>query len=116
MKTINRTAARELGVALQTVLDDFGKKHGLNVQLKGSRYSESTWSPKFEFATVSEDGQVQSKGAQTFKLFASSYGLEPDDLGKVITIQGKKYTITGWLEKSGENEGTGTTRNESGLQ
>ena len=83
--------AKEATAALQAVAE----KYGLSVSYHGARYSATNANMKFEFATIGENGAVQTSGVSEFEVYAKSYGLLPTDLGRSFTSSGHRFKIEG---------------------
>jgi len=104
MQPFTQPEMRQIRFDLEAVLDKFAADHGLE-------------SVKFEKATGSYDNEghfmpgrlvVTKKGAvdksqSDFALYARLYGLEPEDLGKVIVVQGRSLVIAGINPKAPKN-------------
>ena len=95
--SFDRSTCRTVSQRVMEVLLDSGIEEELGIKLNytGGRFGSTNLTLKIEAAVVAEDGSVQTKTVEAFKLMAKHYGLEPDDLGKQFTIGGKVYTITG---------------------
>jgi hypothetical protein len=55
-----------------------------------------------EVALVGKDGEAKTKEAESFKLFATAYGLKGEDFGKSFKSNGHTYKICGLKTKSGK--------------
>ena len=72
------------------------KDTGISVSLGSGRFSESEFTLKVVMTSATEtDGDGLSKIEKDFLAFATSYGLTPDMLGKVISYHDKVFTIAG---------------------
>ena len=71
------------------------KNKNLDVDIKGMRYGTKTISVRIEFNLI-ENGKVFDREAQNFRLYAPSYKLELNWLGKTFTTNsGKLFKLTG---------------------
>lgn len=97
LKTITkptiRAMERDVLAALQSVAD----KYGVALAPKGATYSDTAVTIKMEFAVKAADGAALTPERVSFERYATMYGLEASDLGKVVTINGVDYRIDGLL-------------------
>lgn len=96
----NRKTCCSVSEQIEAHLAGLADELGIKITSKGGSYSDTSYTLKIECATISEDGQVQTKEATDFALYASRYGLEADDLGKTFTRSGDLYTIVGCKPRS----------------
>ena len=91
-----RTARGELEAELQ----DFGEKHGLTISVVSARYMPGNATFKLQLATTCNDGSVNTKEAENFRLNAHLFGLKPEHLNAEITYLGKRYKLVGLASNS----------------
>ncbi len=91
----DKATAKMVSEEVLSALRAVAEKHGLGVVSKGGKYSLETFTPRFEFAIKSKEGILETTEAKNFKVWAESFGLTADDLGKTFLFRGSKYTITG---------------------
>jgi len=97
-KAILSALADEIEVALQ----DIAKKHNVQIKRGNGTFGETNATLKLEINEVKEDGTVLDKDAETFLKMAKFYGLEAEDLNKVFTSNGSKYSIVGLNTRRGK--------------
>lgn len=95
-------------IVLRRLREDFDRalapvaeKYGLKITTGKATYLPALATFKMEVATIGADGTVESKDAVNFKRYAGMIGLSPDDLGKPVVLRGTKFTIAGFLPRSG---------------
>src|SRR5579863_991026 len=76
------------------------KQYGVSVAYKGGTFSGNSVVQRWEFAVISESGQVLDRSADEFKRYASGYGLSAADLGAQFQSGGQTFTITGLNTKA----------------
>jgi len=81
-------------------LKEVGEELGLSISINGGRYGATSYTPKLQLALISEDGEVMSSEAETFKNFAQYYGMKESDLHRKVTINGTRYEIVGLSTRS----------------
>lgn len=75
---------------------DIEKKYAVKLKLSGGgKYDGGSVTIKIQFAEVTASGLVNTSEAEAFKHNAASFGLKPDDLGKMFTHQGEAYKLIG---------------------
>jgi hypothetical protein len=98
--SFSAAACRNVSARIEDALAPLAKELGIVITTKGGSYSPEAYVLKVECATVSEDGQVQSKEALDFKAYAFRYGLDADDLNTTFKRGGETYTIVGCKPRS----------------
>ena len=63
---------------LEAELQDFGEKHGLTISVRAARYTSRSATFKLQLATTSNDGTVNSREAENFRLHSHLLGLKPN--------------------------------------
>jgi len=92
---MDRTKVKMLRAAMEKELKAIEEKFKVQVDIGKCTYTDSNCTFKVEFADVGDNGEVKSKEVEDFRLYASMYGLKPDDLGKIFSTNGEEYEITG---------------------
>jgi hypothetical protein len=84
-----------------TALKSIETEFGVSIKRGNGSFSPNSFSLKIEAAVIGQDGKVQNKEAEAFKLFAPSCELKPSDLGRTFKdFSGKEYEITGFATRS----------------
>lgn len=78
--------------ALQAV----GQEHGVKIAAGNIRYDANQMHVKVTLTTIDESGEVHNPNADYFRQMAHLIGLSADDLGKTVTMNGRKLIITGY--------------------
>ena len=89
-----------LRLEIDSALASLGQKYGVNFHAGNVSYNSQCATFKLEITTLGDGGTVETKEAKDFKLYASSYGFKPEDLGRVFKFQGSDYKITGLKPRS----------------
>ena len=99
LKALDRPEVRRIREEIQIALDGIEDTE-VKFTVGSASYSTNTATFKVEAATVGETGEVHTKTSEDFKLYASRWGLKPEDLGKKVRISGKVMTIVGGKPRS----------------
>lgn len=86
----------QINTALELVAEDLG----IDISLGSCRYTTKNATLKLEIATLGDDGAIQNKEAEDFKIFAPRYGLSASDLGKTFESSGTTYEVCGLKPRS----------------
>lgn len=100
MKTIDRAAIRILNDEILAAAQAIAAKHGLEVKPGRAKYGMTNGSCTVEFATVSEDGVVQTKEADAYAQLCELFGLKFEWLNTEVMISGRPMTIVGLKSRS----------------
>jgi hypothetical protein len=97
IKTMDRSAARELHVAFEKFLKDFGKDYGVVASCGNGRFDSRSVRFKVEITVAGavDASSVADKAKADFEFYCSRFGLTKDDWGKRFLSRGKSYTICG---------------------
>jgi len=99
---IDRAACAKMRAALEEVLPGIAEELGVSISAGSGSFSDNTFSLKVEFATISEDGNVNTKEAQDFTAYCSRWDLEPEVLNQTFTdvSSGDLYKVIGAKPRS----------------
>lgn len=96
----DRAKVRDVRERLTQSLEQTAKVMGVAIKVGRATFSDNNITFKVEVAAIGEDGEVQSREAENFKLYAYRYGLKPEDLGKTFQYGRREYTIVGCSPRS----------------
>ncbi len=91
MRDLIKAVQEDLRVGLQAI----GDKHGVVLTLGNARYSDTNATMKLELSKKDASGMAITREAAAFLRDAAIYGLEPSDLGRTFTSNGRTFKITG---------------------
>jgi hypothetical protein len=97
---VDKATAQSISAEIVEAARKILAKHGLEAKAPRTGYG-SCFSFKIEAEAVKRGRNgvnIASKEAQLFAIVASDFGLTTDDLGAVITYDGKEMTLTGALD------------------
>jgi len=97
---MNPTLLSQIQADIAAQFAAIGAKYGVKIKFGRGTYSPTNATLKLEIATIGAAGEVNSKEAAAFKMYASSYGLAPDDLGKTFKTFNGDYIIRGARPKA----------------
>lgn len=97
---IDRPLLRALNADMEEALKAVAEKHGVSIDVGNASFTSQNATFKVQVAVIGKGGVADTREAQDFRIFASSYGLSADDLGQTFPYGGKEYTIVGLSRKS----------------
>ena len=96
----DKTNCKELRKVIDETLQNIAKEYGISIKTSAGSFTESDYSFKVEACTIDTNGIAHSKEASEFRAFASSYGLNADDLDKTFLFKDEVYKIKGLSTRS----------------
>lgn len=87
---------RDINAALKAI----GEKYDVTILAGNASYNDDMVQFKLTCTTKGENGEVETKEAKDFKLYASMYGLKPEMLGKEFQYGRDRFQITGLKPRS----------------
>lgn len=94
MAQISRQQIKDLREAIQEAIESVATEHGVHLKVGNGRYG-ATGSLKVEISPISDTGEVETKEAKDFKIYAARYGLHASNLGAEFSAAGERFRITG---------------------
>jgi hypothetical protein len=99
---IDKQTVRNLRERLQELLDSHGGNFGAySIRIGNGSFTENNITFKLEVSAI-KNGEVLSREAEDFKMFATVYGLKAEDFGKSFKSNGHTFKIVGLKPKSGK--------------
>lgn len=80
---------------INCAIQEVAEKHGIQINMGNCRYNKNNATMSLKIATVSNNGNVNTKERENFKNFAIAYGLCPDFLDHEFDHNGNQYKIIG---------------------
>jgi len=97
---IDRSVCRLLRERLDISLKALAEELGVEIEAGNASFNGSNATFKLKISTKNNDGTVNSKEAEDFKMYAFRWGLKPEDLNKEVIINGETYRISGAKPRS----------------
>ena len=100
--SLTKSQLQEVRNLINSKLEEVGEQTGMQIKLGNCSYNHSNATFKLEVATLSEDGEVNTKEAEAYKQYAqyNHTGLKPEWLFSNFTSDGDSYTLIGWKPRS----------------
>lgn len=99
----DKTSIKALAAQIVEELVELGKEEGLSIERGNASFDATSCELKLKIAIVDEDGIVQSRERNEFKMLCKMYNLVPDDLGRKFIFRGTTYRVTGLKGNSRKN-------------
>lgn len=96
----DRATCRVVSEKIEAALQPLAAELGIAISSKGGTYMGGHYTLKVECATKGENGEVNTREADDWKVMAPLYGLKAEDLGRTFKAGGKEYKIAGWRSKA----------------
>jgi hypothetical protein len=96
----NKALCRTLRNVVEETLQEVAKEHGISIKVGSGSFSDVNFNFKVEASVIGKDGVALSKEAESFKMLAKAYNLEPTDLHREFTFRGDIYKIKGLSSRS----------------
>jgi DNA replicative helicase MCM subunit Mcm2 (Cdc46/Mcm family) len=106
MKTIiDQSLLKNLRNEMNIALADVATRHGVTLRAGTASYDPvaGTANFKLEVVALGEDGAQRDMPAELFLQNAEFIGLKAEHLGKIVTIQGRTFTVAGYKPKARKN-------------
>jgi hypothetical protein len=84
-----------------TAMKELESKYGIAITLGNISYCSTDFSAKIT-ANVTGD-EAKEKEKAEFESYAKFYGFEPEDYGKEMTLQGKRFKFVGFNHRCSKN-------------
>jgi hypothetical protein len=95
LKTLDTDTVKIIQANVLLALEEIEQNYGISFSSKGARFSPSSCVFKIEASIVDDSGVAKNIEREDFSIYASMYGLNPQDLDKVFAINGDPYQIAG---------------------
>lgn len=82
MKTIDKSALKDLRVEIDAALKVIADRHGISLTAGNASYTTNTATFKLHLSLITADGLVISPEAERFLQYATFIGLQPTDMVK----------------------------------
>jgi len=96
IKSFDRAECMRFSEAIEEELQKVGDKFGVAIKKERGSFTPNNFTLKIEASIIDNRGVVKSRDAETFKIYAKRYGLNPTDIGRSFKDwSGRTFTITG---------------------
>lgn len=96
INNFDRATARVLREEMNQAFKSIEAKYGITLSAGNISFSNNEASIKVKANTISSNGQVETKEARNWGVYAEYNGLGGLKVGDTIDLQGKSFTIKGW--------------------
>ena len=96
INNFDRATARVLREEMNQAFKSIEAKYGITLSAGNISFSNNEASIKVKANTISATGQVETKEARNWGVYAEYNGLGSLKVGDTIDLQGKSFTIKGW--------------------
>lgn len=96
INNFDRATARVLREEINQAFKSIEAKYGITLSAGNISFSNNEASIKVKANTIGDNGQVETKEARNWGVYAEYNGLGGLKVGDTIDLQGKSFTIKGW--------------------
>lgn len=96
ISNFDRATARVLREEMNQAFKSIEAKYGITLSAGNISFSNNEASIKVKANTIGDNGQVETKEARNWGVYAEYNGLGGIKVGDTIDLQGKSFTIKGW--------------------
>ena len=96
INNFDRATARVLREEMNRAFKSIEAKYGITLSAGNISFSNNEASIKVKANTIGDNGQVETKEARNWGVYAEFNGLGGLKVGDTIDLQGKSFTIKGW--------------------
>ena len=100
LKEFNKSALKELRSEMEIQFMELEKKFGIKLQVGSMSYSSDEVSVKVKANIISKGGEVITKEAKAWDLYAQMGGFDHLKVGDKIILQGQTLTIKGYNSRA----------------
>ena len=93
-----RATVREISSDIVTALAAVEEKHGVKIDRGNASFTGNNFSLKIKVAAISEDGDVLTKEAQDYDLYADAHDLPKRNT--VLNVHGRRLKMVGFKPRS----------------
>ena len=96
----SKPACKTVSEAAMKALAAVAAEHGIKLEYRGGTFTDQSFTFKLEAIVDGGERQQKRQVAEDFKFNAQFIGLKADDLGREVTIGGKKMKISGYRARA----------------
>ena len=100
IKNFDKTTCRDVSAAIEEALRPLGERLGLTFRPRGGSFSGTSYTLKLECVAGTDGDAPAGRDAEAFRLYATRYGLTPDDLGRTFKVGGREHRLVGAAPRS----------------
>lgn len=96
--SFDKPTCRAISEAAAAALQEVAKKFGVSIERGGGTFEEGKYTMRFHVAIGGDAGEAIAR--KNFAACCKMYQLDPEDFGRVFTVKGVEYKVTGINMKS----------------
>lgn len=100
IKNIDRVTLRALSDEINAALAPLAERHGITLRIGNGSFGAAYATLRLDVATISEQGQVNTRESSALGSLGGLYGLPGVKVGTVVVMQGDRFTVTGLNAKA----------------
>lgn len=96
VSNFDKPSIKAIIVAMDEALAKVSKQYGIKISTGNARFTDDEVTFKVKANVIGTNGQVKTKEAQAWDLYATRQGLGHLSVGDSVKVNGKSFTIKGW--------------------
>jgi len=92
----DKPSIKAIRIAMDEALAKVSKEYGIKISTGNARFSGDEVTFKVKANVIGQGGQVKTKEAQAWEIYANMHGLGHLSVGDSVELQGKSFTIKGY--------------------
>jgi len=92
----DKPSIKAIRIAMDEALAKVSKEYGIKISTGNARFSNDEVTFKVKANVIGQGGQVKTKEAQAWEIYANQHGLGHLSVGDSVELQGKSFTIKGY--------------------
>ena len=97
---LNKANLAAINSDIVEALQSVANKHGVKISRGNCSFTANNANLKIVIAAIGENGEIETKEASDFKLYAAHHKIPVKYLNKQVTIQGRLVKILGYKPRS----------------
>jgi|TARA_B110000037_G_C17097794_1_gene496711 hypothetical protein len=96
----DRQSVKAIRVAMDIALAKVESEYGIKISTGNASFSGDEVTFKVKANAIGAGGQVKTKEASAWEMYANLNGLGAISVGDTIELQGKSFTVAGWNSRA----------------
>ena len=96
VQNFDKPSIKAIRIAMDEALARVSAEYGIKISTGNARFTQDEVTFKVKANVIGTGGQVKTKEAQAWDIYATSQGLGHISVGDTVQLQGRPFTIKGY--------------------